>query len=79
MERGMSGVFGEEWRAAKKELNRYWMHRCDGDVLLENISGLRNEMMASIHFDSLRRQLLHMTMTGAVLRANRMMGWWWEE
>lgn len=75
----MSGVFGEEWEAAKKELRRYWMCRCDGDVLLEYIRALRSEMMERIRFEALRHSLLHTTMSGAVHRANRMWERWWEE
>lgn len=75
----MTQVFGEEWKAAEKELKMYWMHRCDEDVLIETLKILRNEMLADIHFDILSRQLLHTTMSGGVYKANRMMGRWWEE
>jgi hypothetical protein len=70
----MKHVFGEEWEAAKKALKDYWMHHCDEDALLIDIRILRTEMMASIFFD-----IIPLTMSGAVYRANRMMGWWWEE
>ena len=70
----MIEVFGEEWKAAEKKLKTYWMHRCDEDSLLITIKTLRNEMLANILFDT-----LPVTVSGAVYRANRMMGWWWEE
>lgn len=70
----MREIFGEEWEAAEKELKKYWMHRCDEDTLIINLKILRNERMASILLgDS------PITVSGAVHRANRMMGWWWEE
>lgn len=70
----MKQVLGEEWEQAKKELRKYWFFRCDDDVLIINLKILRNEMMANNLFDD-----LPLTISGAVYRANRGIGWWWEE
>ena len=70
----MKQVLGEEWEQAKKELKKYWFSRCDDDVLIINLKILRNEMMANILFYN-----LPLTISGAVYRANKGIGWWWEE
>ena len=70
----MKEVLGEEWKQASKELKKYWFYRSNNDTLIMNLEILRNEMMANILFDD-----LPLTLSGAVYRANRGIGWWWDE